>query len=87
MGRSDGLGTDAIQPKTEMSENVAQQQPVDFIRAADDESHGFQVGVAFPNLGGQPGSASHSINELNHRGHREELRISQSPLSFVSSSL
>jgi hypothetical protein len=27
MGRSDGLGTDAIQPKTEMFENVASNNP------------------------------------------------------------
>ncbi len=64
MGRSDGLGTaeTAIQPETEGFKRRGQQQPVEFIPApSDEQGHGFQVGVAFLDLGKQPGSASHSL--------------------------
>ncbi|PYS62721.1 MAG: hypothetical protein DMF76_08430 [Acidobacteria bacterium] len=44
-------------------ENVASNSPLDFasLRLMSLNARGLQVGVAFPNSGRQPGSASHSI--------------------------
>src|SRR5437660_178220 len=63
VGRSDDLGPKRVNRRRSDLKNVASNNPLDFtsLRLMRLNAQGLQVGVAFLNLGRQPGSASHSI--------------------------